>query len=93
MIRWLRRPKGMSCQEVAEVLQQYLDREIEPGLARRVTVHVEACDLCAVEVHLFTEIKSELARKGDERVDPAVLDSLQRFCRDLLTGPPPASDG
>jgi anti-sigma factor RsiW len=76
----------MSCRQVAEVIQRYLDNEIDDGTARRVTVHLERCDRCRIELRVYREIKDRLGRRATAAVDPAVLVALRRFCDQLAAG-------
>lgn len=83
MIRWLRRPHGMSCEQVAAILQHYLDDEVEGGVARTVTVHLESCEHCAVEYTVYHDIKSVLALRVEQPLDPGTLAALHRYCEAL----------
>ncbi len=39
-------PGGISCHEAAEVLFDWLDGELPPGLEKRVGTHLETCARC-----------------------------------------------
>jgi anti-sigma factor RsiW len=92
MIRWFRRPRDLSCQEVAELLQTYLDAEVEDGTAQRVSVHLGDCQHCGVEYQVYEEIKRTLVQRARTPVDPSVLQALRRFCDDLSRQDPPAAE-
>lgn len=92
MIRFLGRPKGMSCVEVAQLLQHYLDRQLDDGVFRRVSVHLDDCRHCEIEYTVYRDIKDALAGRGCQPLDPAVLSTLQRFCDELTRHSPPPAD-
>lgn len=85
MIKFLRRNKGLSCEEIAEVLQGYLDGVIDEETARKVASHLDDCDTCAPEAILYSRIKDSLAAK-ELAVDPEVLMSLQAFGERVARG-------
>ena len=85
---WFRRRDDMaSCHEVARVLQNYIDREVDERTARRVARHLEICRHCGLEVSTYEEIKHALGRHTPA-LDPAALQRLQAFSQNLTaTGP------
>lgn len=68
----------LSCHEVMEVLQSYLDGETDATTARRVAAHLKNCTDCDTESHVYVSIKASLANRRRD-VDPAVLDALRSF--------------
>lgn len=76
---------GLSCDEIMEVLQSYLDGEVDADTARQVAAHLEMCTDCDAESDVFRNIKSSLASSA-EPVDPAVLASLRSFSNRLVAG-------
>jgi anti-sigma factor (TIGR02949 family) len=83
LTQWLRR--GPSCDEIMEVLQSYLDGEVDAETARRVAGHLERCTDCDTESDIFRSIKTSLANSA-EPVDPEVLASLRAFSDRLVAG-------
>jgi anti-sigma factor RsiW len=77
--------KGASCSEILQVLQSYLDGEIETGDAREIAVHLERCDHCEHESLIYKRIKISL-RNARPGLDPDVLEALSRFGRRLARG-------
>lgn len=78
---WLRRRvamRGMTCEEVAQSLQSYLDGQVDDLTARRVHDHLEMCRRCGLEAETYLAIKDAVARR-DAPVDPDLLDRLQQF--------------
>ncbi len=76
---------GPSCAEVMEVLQSYLDGEVDTDTARNVAAHLEACADCDHESETYRRIKVALAARA-EPVDPQVMASLRAFTDRLVTG-------
>ncbi len=81
--RWPRR-RPMDCHQVAEVLQTYLDREIDAVTAVRISRHLEACRRCGMELHAYHQIKQALASHR-EHSDPEALSRLRDFSHQLIT--------
>lgn len=78
--------RGRSCEEILEVLQSYLDGEIDAETARSVAVHLHDCTECDRESQLYQIIKASLAARR-RPVDPEVLDALRRFGDQLVVDP------
>ncbi len=71
-----------SCDEIMEVLQAYLDGEVDVEVARTVAGHLEKCVVCSHESEVYQQIKTSLAGRRRE-VDPDVRAALEAFSRDL----------
>lgn len=76
---------GPSCDEVMEVLQSYLDGEVDAATARKVAGHLDMCTDCGPESEVYRRIKSSLAT-ASEPIDPEVLASLHAFTNRLTSG-------
>lgn len=66
MRRWRTREAAegpLSCAEVADLLQQYLDDESDAVTAGRVSAHLEDCRRCGMEAEVYRDIKASLARR------------------------------
>jgi len=57
--------RGMTCEQVADVLQQYLDEELEASEVPKVLQHLEACRDCGLEATMYTRIKESLQNHQD----------------------------
>ena len=79
--RKIRRP--MDCSQVAEVLQTYLDGEIDDVTAARISRHLEACRRCGMELQAYREIKQALASHR-QRSDLEALSRLRAFSHQLM---------
>ena len=70
--------RKLSCKQVEQQLQMYLDTELDEKSAKKVADHLEMCQDCAFEADLMTKIKMSL--KGAEgNVDPGTLARLNQF--------------
>ncbi len=83
--RLLSRRRHLSCHQVAEVLQSYLDGEVDDLTGRRIAHHLEDCRRCGLELDVYRSIKQSLATRAD--VDDASLERLRGFGRRILAGP------
>ncbi len=81
-------PGGMSCHQVGEVLQQYLDGHIDPDRARRIEAHLDECRRCGMEAATYERIKSTLAAQRPE-VSAESVDRLREFGERLARGEEP----
>ncbi|HEX2026704.1 MAG TPA: zf-HC2 domain-containing protein [Nitriliruptorales bacterium] len=77
--RWGRRSSvARDCHEVAEVLQTYVDGELDAATAMLVADHLEDCRRCGMEASAYRDMKARLARLADA-ADPAAVDRLKLF--------------
>jgi len=82
LLKFMRR--SPSCDEIMEVLQAYLDGEVDVETAREVAGHLEDCTACSHESDVYQRIKSSLTTRRRE-IDPEVRAKLEAFSRDLRT--------
>ncbi len=85
-----RSPAPLSCEEVAEVLQQYLDDYAEEHLARRISAHLDDCLRCGLEADTYRRIKRLLASHRGPVPDDT-LERLREFGARLSRGGEPTS--
>jgi anti-sigma factor RsiW len=78
----------LSCRQVGEVLQAYLDGETNDLTSSRVAHHLEDCRRCGMELGVYKEIKSSLSREGSA-VDDAAVARLREFSQRLTHGDAP----
>ncbi|MGF1599186.1 MAG: anti-sigma factor family protein [Acidimicrobiales bacterium] len=71
--RWS--PAAPSCEEVAEVLQRYLDDQLDLGFADRISAHLDDCRRCGLEAETYRRIKACLASHRE----PIPEESLERL--------------
>lgn len=89
-IRRRRMAMRMSCSEVGEVLQQYLDDELDATRSPRVEAHLELCRRCGLEASIYTDVKDALARQGDLPEDS--IRRLRHFGERVAAGEIPTDD-
>ena len=82
--------KDLSCQEIMEVLQSYLDGETDAAVARDVASHLGKCHHCEVESQVYDRIRSSLSHR-QVAVDPQVMQALNDFSHQLMENGPPSS--
>jgi anti-sigma factor RsiW len=64
MMRWmlrLRRAPAISCAQVHDLVQAYLDGELEGPERDRLAAHLDRCGPCGVEAATIERIKASLA--------------------------------
>ncbi len=89
LVMRLRRKAGISCDRVQELVQAYLDGELEAGPERdRLIAHLDRCRPCGVEAATYERIKASLAPAPP----PDSLERLTRFAASI-PGRPDAVDG
>ena len=63
-LRNLFRPSGkrpMTCNEVGQWLQHYLDGQLDDRRSQRLSAHLEDCRRCGLEADTYRRIKHSLA--------------------------------
>ncbi len=82
---WLTRFRRLSCHEVAEVIQAFLDDEADELAARRVARHLKDCRRCGMEAATYVAIKGTLSRRRPVP-DPGSIQRLRAFGEMLASG-------
>lgn len=77
--------RQMSCHQVGQVLQTYLDDELDDDAARKVAVHLEACRRCGLEVETYEALKASL-RRGPAGLAAEPVTRLREFGERLARG-------
>lgn len=85
-----RQNKSLSCEEVLEVLQSYLDGETDTTTARHVSAHLAVCVDCEPESAVYSRIKTTLSLGGRD-ADPTILKRLEIFTHRISSGQTVAS--
>lgn len=80
----------MNCHEVGQVLQHYLDGELDPARSARLAAHLEECRRCGLEADTYRRIKHSLADR-QEAVPGDSLARLREFGERLAKGENPHS--
>ncbi len=77
--------RQMSCHQVGQVLQAYLDQELDDDAARKVAAHLEDCRRCGLERETYVALKASLQRvPADASVEPVAR--LREFGERLVRG-------
>ncbi len=83
-----RRPGGLSCRQVGKALQAFLDDEIDdPERRRQLRAHLDDCRDCGLEAETYRRLIESLGRRPAP-LDPAALERLRRFGRQLESDEP-----
>ena len=83
-------PGGMSCHQVGELLQQYLDGQVDSDRAGRIEAHLDECRRCGMEADTYERIKATLAAQRSD-VPAESLDRLREFGQRLARGEDPTT--
>lgn len=80
---WRRRRDEKLCRETGARIQEIVDGEVPATAAgRELQRHLDACIRCSQEAEVFEELKSAIARVGDE-ADPELVSKLERYAQRL----------
>lgn len=83
-------PGGLNCHQVGEMLQEYLDGNIDAERAERIEAHLEECRRCGLEAETYERIKATLAAQRPE-IPEESIERLRAFGERLASGgEPPA---
>ena len=81
----LRRKAGISCARVQDLVQSYIDGELEDGPEReRLVAHLEMCRLCGVEAETYERIKDALGARQRSRAPARPCTPYQGWGRGSL---------
>ena len=64
-LRGRRAAKQLSCHEVAELVQQFLDGELDETRTPLVEAHLDACRRCGIEASIYRDVITALAHRTD----------------------------
>jgi len=73
----------ISCQEVVELVTDYLEGAMSPEDVARFDHHLSLCDGCVFYVDQIRMTIAAVGRIGEEDVPPAVRDDLVAAFRDF----------
>lgn len=84
MIRWWpsRRGADPDCAQVARVLQQHLDGELDSEATHAVARHLEACLRCGMDASTYRQLKRQLSR-AQQPPDREAVERLRDFVHEL----------
>lgn len=76
--------RGMTCEQVAAVLQEYLDEELDTREVPKVLEHLEACRDCGLEASMYRRIKQSL-HAHQHAPDQASMQRIRALATELAT--------
>ncbi len=79
------RPGGLSCRQVAQVLQTYLDAELDEEAVQKVAAHLDACRRCGLEAETYQALKASLRRRPEGMAEETIA-RLRAFGESLARG-------
>ena len=77
--------KQLSCHQVGQILQTYLDDELDADVTHKVAVHLDDCRRCGLEAEIYDALKSSLQRSPAGFADEPVA-RLRDFGERLARG-------
>lgn len=77
--------RQLSCHQVGQVLQTYLDHELDDDAARKVAEHLEDCRRCGLERETYMALKASLQKVPTDVTDEPVA-RLREFGERLARG-------
>ena len=80
-----RKKGGVTCLQVARILQRYLDDQLDEGAAAQVADHLDACRRCGLDAESYREIKVALASRT-RPPSPEQVERLTSFVAGLVSG-------
>jgi anti-sigma factor RsiW len=82
MMRLLRRPADLACQQVVELITEYLEGTLSRADRRRFETHLRHCPNCT---NYLAQMRATIAATGslrEEDLDPEVLEEFTHRFRD-----------
>jgi len=79
----------MTCHEVGELLQHFLDDELDAGRGQRIAEHLEDCRRCGLEAETYTRIKRTIAERHHDDLPAESIRRLREFGEHLARGEEP----
>jgi anti-sigma factor RsiW len=83
---WRRTRRGIACQELVELVTDYLDDALPVGERRRFEAHLAECDDCAAYVAQFVQTLNALGALPGEELDPRTREDLLAVFRGWAAG-------
>jgi len=68
----------LTCDDVLDFVEPYVDGDLEPAEAARLRVHLESCRACAAELALARRIQAELRALPQLDCPPEIVERVRR---------------
>ncbi|MGO8873590.1 MAG: anti-sigma factor family protein [Acidimicrobiales bacterium] len=79
-----RKKGGVTCLQVARILQRYLDDQLDEGAAAQVADHLDECRRCGLDAESYREVKVALASRA-RPPSPDQVKRLSSFVAELVS--------
>jgi anti-sigma factor RsiW len=89
----LRRRNDLVCQQVVELVTDYLEGTMSRSERRRFDTHLRACPNCSAYLRQMRATIQAMGRLSTDDVAPAALDELTEMFRHWQTEGPEPSEG
>jgi anti-sigma factor RsiW len=73
---WQRKAPGLECQEVVELVNDYIEGALGSEDAKRFEAHLAACDACSTYIEQIRQTITITGRLTEEALEPHVRDEL-----------------
>ncbi len=83
----------MTCDLALDLVEPYVDGDLEPAEAARLRVHLEGCRACAGELALARRIQAELRALPQLDCPPEIVERVRREGAQVLPFRSPARNG
>ena len=78
--------KGMACNELVELVTDYLEDTLPPAERARFETHLSGCDGCSRYLEQMRLKIATLGRLTEESIEPRARDELLQLFRDWKAG-------
>ncbi|MFY9823289.1 MAG: zf-HC2 domain-containing protein, partial [Thermoanaerobaculia bacterium] len=79
-----------TCDNALDLLEPYVDGDLEPAVAERLRSHLASCPSCAAELALAERIQRELRALPQLDCPPEIVERVRREGAQVLPFRPPA---
>ena len=78
----LRKPPGMDCNELVELVTDYLEGKLPPADVERFEAHLEECEACATYIEQIRQSVVVVGTLSEETLPHGAADALLAEFRD-----------
>jgi anti-sigma factor RsiW len=76
----------LTCQDLVELVTDYLEGALSPLDAERFEEHIDLCPMCQTHLEQLRVTIRELGRLRERDIDPDILAEMQARFRDWRSG-------
>jgi anti-sigma factor RsiW len=80
--RLRKKPLGMDCNELVELVTDYLEMRLAPGDLERFEAHLELCDPCVTYIEQIRQSVAVVGTLSEETLPQGAADALLAEFRD-----------